>query len=570
MIRRLRWCCAVLLGVTALPVAAHAEHPAARTETVIATDGDIVVSRVRLADQLPPGSPPHPPACDEIEYLRYRSAGGADDPQSADGVLLAQTAAFFGATSMEPLARNTIHQLAARGTHVEWWTQPRRSTCAFDYSGIAAADRARDGRVAFDYYFGDKEIEGRRFGGFRPNSELRYLAEIGLARNVADIHTVLLRELPDPEFRARKTFCGGPSDGGLIVGAFAAWDFGGGPQRAGYRQCAGFFALESLINADVLGLQSVPALAATAPILGGLPYELAVAGLRSGGVPVSFSGIPFVEPQFMALLAVLGSAAWHRPDEESGLAARIVATWQNEIATRGAFAATYDEFLTGADALREYRFTDEGLLGMLTSEHTFSFSPLQFSIGAPAGGPVAEKEFPWRDSAVANTPLGPLARIVTGPGPRVAPTDKHAVYGWHDYDDLADVPYAPADSAVVSIRDLARAMAAAPGDGMGFVDPYFTARLSIDLQAAHTGVRTGDLAPLRYDAEARNRPILTVFGTESWPLLPAGAVGALPADTVYIHGYTHADSTLGAERQNNGKPEPMAAALTEFVTRHLS
>ncbi|GAB2532466.1 hypothetical protein [Nocardia heshunensis] len=549
--------CASLLPIhaTAAPVA-----DPARTETVVEADADLTVSHVRLYDPLPAGTAPHPAACDWVEYLRYRPSSGPADPQQADAVILSQVGAWLGASSMDLVARNTIHALGDRGKHVEWWSQPRRTTCLFDDTGLRAAADARDGRVAFDYYYGDKTVDGHRFAGFPSNAELGWLADIGLARYVQDMHTVLTRELPDPNVRRAKAFCGGTSDGGLIAGAFAAWDFGGDDEAAGYKQCAGFLGIDSLISTDPLALQAVPAVRELAGIGSGLSYSAQIAAMHAGILPASFTGIPYVEPRFYTLLAVLGAAAEYAPDEETDLHRRLPADLIAEASTRLAFAGTYADLLGGGNSLRDYRFTNAALLGMLLGDHTLNVGPMQFGIGALDGGPVQEKTVPWPDD-----PASPLSSV-TGRGPRVVPTDKKALYTWRDYDQLDGIDYAAPGSEVVSIRDLARALAAAPGESVGFLDPYFAPRFLIDIQSAFTGTRIGDLAPIRYGDRIGNRPVLTTVGTKSWIGV---AKSIFPADTVYLDNYTHTDVNIAATRQVGDHPEIVSTTIADFLARSL-
>ncbi|WP_040805783.1 hypothetical protein [Nocardia concava] len=550
--------CAALVPIHALAAPVPDE---VRTETIVEADGDITVSHVRLFDPLPAGALPHPAACDWVEYLRYRPASGPADPQQADAVVLSQVGAWLGATSMGLLARNTIHALGARGKRIEWWSQPRRTTCLFDDTGLHAAADAHDGRVAFDYYYGDKAVEGHRFAGFHSNAELGWLADIGLARYVEDMHTVLTRELPDPDIRRAKAFCGGTSDGGLVAGAFAAWDFGGGEENAGYNQCAAFLGIDSLISTDPLALQSIPLLRETAGLGSGLSYQAQVAALHAGILPVSFTGIPYVEPRFYTLLAALGAAAHYAPDEETDLHRRLPADWIDEISTRLAFAGTYADLFGGGNTLRDFRFTNTALLGMLLGDHTLNVGPMQFGIGALDGGPVTAKTVPWPDN-----PASPLS-AVTGRGPRMIPTDKTALYTWRDYDQLDGIDYAPPGSEVVSIHDLSTALSTAPGESLGFLDPYFSPRFLIDIQSAFTGTRTADLAPIRFNDRIRQRPVLTTVGTKSWI---AVAKPLFPADTIYLDNYTHTDVNIAATHQPADHPEQVSTTIADFILRNLT
>lgn len=542
--------------------------PGDRVETVIETGPEVEVSHVRLYDPLPTGAAPHPEECDYIDYLRYRRTTGPVDPQAADAVMVAQAGAWLGMYSMDRLARNTLGSLTGRGQQAEWWSLARRSVCAFDMRGLEAANEAQDGRVAFDYYFHGRPVDGRQFAGFKPDSELGYLADIGLAQNVHDTREVLVRGLPDPQFRATKTFCGGHSDGGLIMSAFGAWDFGGGRESAGYNQCAGFFAVDSLNESDPTSLNSNPAFMRAAEILREVPYDAVVSLLKSGALPRTYNGLPIIAPETMALLPLLGSVGHHNGAQETDVHRGLPGSPLWLTTTRLDFAASYTDFLSGDNALADYRFTGEALLGMLMDDHTLNLAPLQVSLGALAGGPVAPKQFPWPDEIEQVPGVAELSGSLTGPGTRVGPIDKQALYTWRAHDDVADVPYTTPATEVVDIQDFARVLSAAPGGPTGFLDPYYTVRYGIDIQAAHLGIRTGYLAPMRYDADVRAEPQVTIWGSDAWER--RAIEGSFPPGTVVVDGYTHLDVVAGAANQNDGGPEPVSDALAGFVSGRLA
>lgn len=571
---RSRWpsasVCLAALAVAALPgPGAASTSPGTAESSVIASTDDVVVEQLRIHDPLP-GSAPRPEACDFIDYVRYRLADGPDEPSRADAVLVGAPGAWLGAYSLDRVARNTLDALARRGVQAEWWSIPRRSVCAFDLTGLRAANRAGDGRLAFDYYYGGRAIGGETFAGFGSGRKLRYLAEIGLAHNVHDIHEVLARALPDPEFRRTKVFCGGHSDGGLIMGAFGAWDFGGGPETAGFQQCAGFFAIDSLIVTDPGHLQAQPRFAEAARLLGGLPYPLLVTAMKAGLIPSTYDGVPIVAPETMALLPVLGSATHFDPDAETDAHRRLPRSLLWETTTRLDFARTHDDFLTGRNALRDFRFTNEALLGMFLDDNSLNLAPMQMSIGAISGGPLAAKTFPVPSDTTEIPGLGYTIGALVGPSPRVGPTDTGALYGWRSRDEVEGIPFTSPADEVVDIGDLARQLAATPGGSVGWLDPYYTQRYSLDILAAYSGMRVGDLAPMRYDAQVAQEPILTVFGTKSWTARTDAQIGGIPEDTVWVEGYTHIDPVTGAAARPDGGEEPVAAAVAAFVTEQLT
>ncbi|MEV6767471.1 hypothetical protein AB0N05_02450 [Nocardia sp. NPDC051030] len=101
---------------------------------------------------------------------------------------------------------------------------------------------------------------------------------------------------------------------------------------------------------------------------------------------------------------------------------------------------------------------------------------------------------------------------------------------------------------------------------LGYVNPYYTTRFFLDLLGAFGGDRApdADFGFLKYEAEVRNQPRLTVIGTASMQMDLYPKLGLLPADTVYIPGYTHQDVVAGTS-----DTDPVGAALTDFVTARL-
>src|SRR5690606_536808 len=75
---------------------------------------------------------------------------------------------------------------------------------------------------------------------------------VGLEQTLRDQYDLLRHEIPDAGVRRSKVLCGGHSLGGFITGYFAEWDFDGDPsttEDAGYNQCGGYFALDTVIHA---------------------------------------------------------------------------------------------------------------------------------------------------------------------------------------------------------------------------------------------------------------------------------------------------------------------------------
>lgn len=535
-----------------------------RTETAIGSADGVRVSNVRLRSPLPAEVPAHPAECDYMSYNRYRAEDGPDDPQRADSVWVMQPGAWGTAGNQDSVARNTVRAAALKGRRVEVWNLGRRGNCATDNTGLEAGWKAHDGRVAFDYYYRGKEIDGKRFEGFKSDKDLAYLGYIGVKQVVTDQYELMRRELPDARFRKTRTFCGGPSMAGLITGIFGAWDFDGNPGTtgdAGYNQCAGFIALDTLISSDPVGLRTNPLFKVVTDKTTGLAYPEIVKGIKNGTLPRTFGFLPLISPQALNLYKMAGIGAYYAPGAETDLHRRLPGSLDPTL--RLAFSRTYGDFLTGANGIRDFRFTNAALLGELTDNNTTNLGLLQVSQGALAGGPVGAKTFPLPGEA-ANIPVaGGLLSAVSGVSPRVGPLSRSALYTWRNYDDVRGVPYTSPAEEVSDQRDLARQLGSGP---IGYWEDYFPFRVIADFGLALAGSRTGDLAAIRHAEQVKAKPTFTLAADAS---AIAGVLRPfMPKDALRVPHYTHIDSVNAAWRQNDGKPEPVSRAIADFMSNN--
>src|SRR2546423_1714173 len=246
---------AAAVSVAVVPAAEAAPHkPWVSVERAVPSASpdarQVKESYVRLRSRLPKSAGPRPSACDWIGYLRFRDASGPQHAWKADAIFVTMPGIFAGASSLDVFARNMVRTARASGRHVEVWTVDRRSNCLEDHYGTQQAARAHDYRTALNYYYHGAAVHGRRFGGYKSPQDAEFLKAVGLEQTVRDEYTVIRRMVPR-KLRTKKVFCGGHSLGGPLTTAFADWDFDGNPKTtsdAGYKQCAGFFALDTRLN----------------------------------------------------------------------------------------------------------------------------------------------------------------------------------------------------------------------------------------------------------------------------------------------------------------------------------
>ncbi|MFF5363264.1 hypothetical protein ACFY4I_28365 [Streptomyces scabiei] len=553
---------AVLLTVGALTAAApDARGAQTRTETAVASTSPVrgvTETMVRVRAPLPASFGARPAACDWLSYLRYRSSGGPAASADADRILVAQPGILEGAGAFDSVARNTVARAAAQGRHIEFWALDRRSNCLEDRTGVASGDQ----RTAVDYYYRDKPVAGRTFDGFLGNGDLGWMARLGIERTVRDQYDLLTAELPDQEVRARKVLCGGHSLGGVVTGYFATADFDGDPTTtadAGHRQCAGYFALDTTVSTSLGDLSgSIPDDAGLPDI--GLGHGAVQAGLDSGLLPRSLSAPVLLNPETMTLLAIAAMGALEDPDGEATLPNYLPRTTDIDLTNRFLFSEDTPTFLSGTPAVRDFRLTNEAVLGALMDDHSVPLAFLQSSVGFFDGGPVVDKNFPAANGSGAQPALfgREYKAIPDQPG--------GPLYTWRNYDRVGDAddpgyrsadgtPFTDAGKEVTDIQELARSMARQPLD---FTEQYFPTKLITDLQLAGSPqVKRLVVHPDGLTAH----PTLTVLAGDG---LLAGRVPA-GLDPVIADGYQHLDVLTAAPTRNDGRPEPVSTSLTEFA-----
>ncbi|MFF1296187.1 MULTISPECIES: hypothetical protein [unclassified Streptomyces] len=553
---------AVLLTVGAFTGAApDARGEEARTETAVVStspvDG-VTETLVRVRAPLPASFGARPAACDWLSYLRYRAAGGPADSADADRILVAQPGILEGAGAFDSVARNTVSRAAAQGQHIEFWALDRRSNCLEDRTGVASGDQ----HTAVDYYYRDKQVDGRTFDGYVGNGDLGWMAKVGIERTVRDQYDLLTAELPDQQLRKQKVLCGGHSLGGVITGYFATADFDGDRATtadAGHNQCAGYFALDTTVSTSLADLSgSIPDDTNLPDV--GLGYGVIQAGLDSGILSRTLSAPVLLNPETMTLLAISGLGALQDPDGETDLPRYLPDNTNIEVTNRFLFSEDTATFLSGSPAVKDFRLTNEAILGALMDDHSVPLAFLQSSVGFFDGGPVVDKNFPVANGSDEQPALfgSEYKAIPDQPG--------GPLYTWRNYDRVGDpddpgyrsadgTPFTDAGKEVTDIQELARSMAEQPLD---FTEQYFPTKLVTDIQMS-TSPQIKRLV-VHADGLTAN-PTLTVLAGDG---LLAGRVPA-DLDPVVADGYQHLDVLTAAPTQNNGRPEPVSTNLTEFA-----
>lgn len=407
-----------------------------------------------------PAAPPNPDTGDatpaeqnRVRVMRYR----ADPPPSdVDAVLVLVPGFLSGASSFDGLARGVV---AASAGRAEVWALDRRSNLLEDLTGMEAAEAAEDPDLADAYYFGDAEVDGRRFAGLPSSDDLGHLSEWGLATFMADLRTVL-ETIPE-ERRATNLFLGGHSLGGYLVEIASSWDVDGAPLGAGL---AGIVPIDGTVSGAGLDRDhyhdGVP---------GGLMPVPGVDGLRSGEDD-RFALLPLLSPTLFVSFEISAMRAFWSPSDVS---------CDPEI---GALHQT----LFG---IRPW-VTNAAVIGLTFDDQYAPISIFAMHIGEATGGPFEHVSI---DAFGLDYD---------------APSDPDVVYSWLERDD-----------DVSCVRSMARASFAGPTN---FAEWLFPTRLSLDVRAVADLAVSDAGGDYRWDEEGlrvsraaeMDAPVLAIAATE--------------------------------------------------------
>lgn len=561
-------------GMTEAPATANPKFPG------------VEVTAVKLRDPLPASFGAHPAACDYLSFLRMRRAAGPADPAEADRILSAQPGVLEGASAFLNVGSATVTRAwEEHRRNYEFWAVDRRSNCLEDTTGLRAATEQRDPNALIDYYYRGASIDGRRFAGFysRTSTDSRWVAKMGLDQTLRDWNAVNTAALPQLSDRQEKLYCGGHSLGGLITAAYADYDFDGDPRTledAGYNQCRGYFGLDTLVADDPVKLRELSAVTGLGKVIGAIG-GVTDRALASGSVApfLDISGV--LNPEVMYLLTGVGAATAIAPTSETDLVKNLPANANVRGAYKTYFSSDLLNYLTGSPGLRDFRMTNQALLGTFIDDNSQPLSIVQASVGLYSGGPLATKNFPLPNNIAEIPGLQPL-RGLLGTGGLVIPSDAGRkcflvlcwtvpgtgpLYTWRNYDQLAGAsiprgaggrPVTDPSREVTDINDIALALGSTP---INFVEVYFPLKLALDVVGMIGGSSTATPG-LLHEGGAEARPALNVIAGDGPIKLFSDQLS--PASPV-VPGYQHLDVMTAAPIQNDGRPEAVVSRLLEFT-----
>ncbi|MCP4137897.1 MAG: hypothetical protein GY754_43445 [bacterium] len=520
-----------------------------------------------------------PEECSEIRYLRFGFEGLS--PEDADIILVIMPGVLVSNNVFDYMGKQMVAMAKEeRNVTLEIWCPDRRYNNIEDLTGVDAAEAAQDTGIAIDYYYHNKEVNGKTFDGFLENEDVPFLSEFGLKIVMEDIHTLITTLVPDQETRRKKVFVGGHSLGGFLTAFFAGWDFDGDPSTiddAGYMNCAGIIGLDTLVCPFIELFDPLMALLPQCmqflvPATINTSYPAIVDNLHKGNLPVILpSDIVGFCPETYMMLELVGMRANLAPDEESTLLDEVPYSFSVETLLRLIHSHNIIDFIKSQPSIHDFRYTNEALLGVMLDDNFMPIPISQGSIGFLSGGDVSKKYFPFPGSISDIDPVVDLVGILlTGDDLYIA-SDLEArlepgsgpLYTWTNFDEVDD-SFAPFTSPIEEVTDLhviANTMYKGPTNLMEW---YFPTRLILDMMAAkyEIGPKYG-LNYLHPDYDKNLKCFNRLAG--HGPFVEVARNEGIDVDLITIEGYDHFDMLTAATEQPERRENEVFLPMIDFM-----
>lgn len=385
--------------------------------------------------------------------------------------------------------------------------------------------------------------------------------------------------IPDPGIRRHKVYVGGHSLGGPLSAFFTGWDFDGDPdtlEDAGYMNCAGMIGLDTRLQ------PSVPAEGFNLTSFFGFPefrdkddYELVLSEIRNGSRP-RILPVPGNHSQFMAFLEMVAMEAAFRPEEESSILRKI--PWVPEIdgVLKLLHSRNLDHYFFHLPSIRDFRYTNEALLGILVDDNFQPINMFQVSCGFLHGGAVVPKDFPLPRDLASIPGLSQLLGsyiatkglfIANDAGPDYFHLGRGPLYSWANFDEIGDaadplyqdmakkITYTRTVEEVSDIADVARFLYYGPTNA---VEWYFTLRLMLDMEVAARDFGPECGFPYLHGEAAGRLPRIELVAER-------GPFPYLPDNGRFIKGYNHLDVCLAAADRPSRRANEVIEPILDFV-----
>lgn len=504
-----------------------------------------------------------PAACDYIRYLSFTPKASDMEP---DAVLMLAPGMDTGMGALTNLGRNLIYVAKTyHNANIQVLVAERRGNCLEDLTGVNAAEELQDINTAIDYYYNAKPINGKIFEGFVTNEQAPYLSEFGVKLNIEDFYKIITTEVPDPEIRRQKLFLAGHSISGLTMSIFAAWDFDGDPSTlddAGYRNCAGFIALDTFITVDpemnnaLYDLFPEQMRTLLRNTITKSSYKSMVANLRSG--KLSRILLPKILPESFMLTELSAMQADWAPNQESTLLDTVPYSENVDGYLKTILSGTYRDFMQPESAYKDIRCTNLALFGLLIDDNFNPSTGGSLSLGFLGNGKVADKNFPI-PNMIDNFPAMSDMIQTLFPPSLYYPTEKAStLYKWANFDEFESSAFTTPEDEVVDIYDYIRGVYSGPTN---YYEWYFPIRHFVDVTAVIEKGWIGDANHYRHTDYESKVPILKLVSEY-------GIVTPYPAanmdNSVFFKGYTHFDIVM-ASANRSSRPSKVVESILDFV-----
>ena len=372
-------------------------------------------------------------------FLRYHLTENGQ-PLPVRAVIIMVGGFMGGANNFHYMASELVTESDGA---LEVWAMDRRPNMLEDLTGLQAAEREQNPSIVYDYYVDGKEVDGRTFEGFLPDSEVSYLTEWSIGTVAQDLAALI--DLVPRQHQKTSVFLAGHSLGGFMIENFAAWDFDDDPATlddAGFNRIGGLI----LLDGSATNFSEITFLWDLVEFVTGLAdfnYEIALWFTRRVGY--RYFWLPPMQ-KLMPEIEAWGMAADWAPDQMS-------------IAFERSKTVDLAMWLLYKRA-KNLQATNAGLLGMALDNDFQWISAMASGIGDVVG-PVQQRR-PLL--AVFEADKTKPYYAPDGPGP----------YGWKDIYQIEN----PGPDDVTDIHTLAEVIYTGPTN---WIEWYFNTRVVLDV-----------------------------------------------------------------------------------------
>ncbi len=557
----------------------------------------VTIKQGQLTSLLTSQFPNIPEECHNVQFLHFTPTLDTNnqpyqrETKDADTIFFFMPGLLAGAGSFNYLAEQLVleafeqqHQIA------EVVVLDRRDQCLRDLAGLEEAEQQKDVSVAIDYYYNQLPINDKTFEGIKTSDDLPWLSDMGLALVQEDLMAVLSHLVPDPIQRQQKVFIGGHSLGGLLTHSFAGWDFDGDlntADDAGYNQAAGFIRLDIDVTPKDETLDhhldyGRKGFAVNSEDKANQQYQQDIEKLVQGKIS-RIMEMPVLDTETFFLLEMLAMVADWSPDKEATLIRDLPIGPTTNLMLKLIHSRSVGDFLNNGTGIRDFRYTNQALLGAVFDDDFMPVGILQASVGFLQGGDITQKSFPLTPtlSAILNFIVPDLANLLSDETLYIATdamTDSDALntpdqpettpsaplYTWVNFDDIRNDVHlnTTEEEEVTDIKLFAKSIYQGPGT---FAEWYMSARVGLELDAISQSAPIEGLNFWHAKA-ARTKPLLEIAGERGLAKVDKNTD---PLGTLIVaKGYDHVDLLSASNHHKARRENAVITPILDFAQQH--